>query len=193
MIIGLTIWGLTSLRGSGYLLLVAFWIFIDLLRLLPRVPRRWRAGIGRHRAVLDRAMSERDEWNRKIIDEFRASAGKVGGPFEGVPILLLHHRGAKSGTQRVSPLAYRRDGANLVVFASKGGAPTNPDWLHNLRASPEARVEVGADTVAVRARIASGTERERLWSKQKEEYPAFASYEEKTERQIPVVVLEPTD
>ena len=136
-------------------------------------------------------MSERDEWNRKIIEEFRTNAGKVGGPFEGVPILLLHHRGAKSGTQRVSPLAYRRDGDNLVVFASKGGAPTNPDWYHNLRANPDVDIEVGTDELKARARVAEGDERERLWAAQKQDVSAFASYEEKTERQIPVVVLEP--
>jgi len=136
-------------------------------------------------------VSERDEWNRKIVEEFRTNAGVVGGPFEGVPILLLHHRGAKSGTERVSPLAYRRDGDNLVVFASKGGAPTNPDWYHNLRAHPDVDIEVGTDEVKARARVADGDERERLWSAQKQDVPAFADYEEKTERQIPVVVLEP--
>ena len=136
-------------------------------------------------------MTERDEWNRKIIEEFRTNAGKVGGPFEGVPILLLHHRGAKSGTERISPLAYRRDGDNLVVFASKGGAPTNPDWYHNLRANPDVDIEVGTDELKARARVADGDERERLWSAQKQDVPAFAGYEEKTERQIPVVVLEP--
>jgi deazaflavin-dependent oxidoreductase (nitroreductase family) len=136
-------------------------------------------------------VSERDEWNRKIVEEFRTNAGKVGGPFEGVPILLLHHRGAKSGTERVSPLAYRRDGDNLVVFASKGGAPTNPDWYHNLRANPDVDIEVGTDEVKARARVADGDERERLWASQKHDVPAFAGYEEKTERQIPVVVLEP--
>ena len=136
-------------------------------------------------------MSERDEWNRKIIEEFRTNAGKVGGPFEGVPILLLHHRGAKSGTERISPLAYRRDGDNLVVFASKGGAPTNPDWYHNLRANPDVDIEVGTDELKARARVADGDERERLWAAQKQDVPAFAGYEEKTERQIPVVVLEP--
>lgn len=137
-------------------------------------------------------MSERDDWNRKIIEEFRANAGKVGGPFEGVPILLLHHRGAKSGTERINPLAYRRDGDDLVIFASKAGAPTNPDWFHNLVANPEASVEVGTDTVSVKAHVATGEERERLWSVQKQEYPGFADYEAKTDREIPVIVLQPT-
>jgi deazaflavin-dependent oxidoreductase (nitroreductase family) len=136
-------------------------------------------------------VSERDEWNRKIVEEFRTNAGKVGGPFEGVPILLLHHRGAKTGTERVNPLAYRRDGDSFVVFASKGGAPTNPDWYHNVRVNPDVDIEVGTDEVKARARVAEGDERERLWTVQKQEISAFASYEEKTERQIPVVVLEP--
>ena len=136
-------------------------------------------------------VSERDEWNRKIVEEFRANAGVVGGPFEGVPILLLHHRGAKTGTSRINPLAYRRDGDNYVVFASKGGAPTNPDWYHNLQANPDVDIEVGTAELKARARVAKGDERERLWAVQKQDVPAFASYEEKTERQIPVVVLEP--
>jgi deazaflavin-dependent oxidoreductase (nitroreductase family) len=136
-------------------------------------------------------MSEREDWNRKIIDEFHANAGEVGGPFEGVPILLLHHRGAKTGTQRVNPLAYRRDGDNYVVFASKGGAPDNPDWYHNLRANPDVEIEVGTDTHKATARVAEGDERERLWAAQMTDVPAFASYEGKTNRQIPVVVLEP--
>jgi len=136
-------------------------------------------------------MSERDDWNGKIIDEFRANAGKVGQPFEGVPILLLHHRGAKTGTERINPLAYRRDGDNYVIFASKAGAPTNPDWYHNVQANPESEIEVGTDKVSVRARVAQDDERERLWELQKKEFPGFADYEQKTSRQIPVIVLEP--
>lgn len=137
-------------------------------------------------------MSERDERNRKIIDEFRSNAGVVGGPFDGIPILLLHHRGAKTGTERINPLAYRRDGDNYVVFASKGGAPENPDWYHNVRANPDVEIEVGTDSLKATARVASGEERDRLWSVQKLEFPGFAGYEDKTNRQIPVVVLEPT-
>src|SRR4051794_22283736 len=136
-------------------------------------------------------MSERDDWNRKIIDEFRANEGKVGQPFENTPILLLHHRGAKTGTERINPLAYRRDGDNFVIFASKAGAPTNPDWYHNLLANPDTTVEVGTTTTKVTAREATGDERDRLWSAQKGEFPGFADYEQKTSRQIPVVVLEP--
>jgi deazaflavin-dependent oxidoreductase (nitroreductase family) len=136
-------------------------------------------------------MSERDDWNRKIIEEFRSNAGKVGEPFENVPLLLLHHTGAKSGTERVSPLAYRRDGDNYVVFASKGGAPDNPDWFHNVKANPKTTIEVGTDSHEVVARVAEGDERERIWELQKKEFPGFAEYEAKTTRQIPVVILEP--
>jgi deazaflavin-dependent oxidoreductase (nitroreductase family) len=137
-------------------------------------------------------MSERDDRNRKIIEEFRANAGKVGGPFEGIPILLLHHKGAKTGSERVNPLAHRRDGDAFVVFASKGGAPDNPDWYHNVRANPDVEIEVGTERVPARARVAKGDERERLWSVQKQEYPGFADYEAKTDREIPVIVLQPT-
>jgi deazaflavin-dependent oxidoreductase (nitroreductase family) len=136
-------------------------------------------------------MSERDEWNRKIIEEFRSNAGVVGGPFQGVPILLLHHRGAKSGTERINPLAYRRDGDNYVIFASKGGAPTNPDWYHNVRANADVEIEVGTDSLKAHAHVASGNERDRLWTVQKQEFPGFADYEQKTDREIPVVVLAP--
>src|SRR5437588_2248572 len=115
-------------------------------------------------------MSERDEWNRKIIEEFHANAGKVGGMFEGVPILLLHHRGAKTGTERINPLAYRRDGESYVVFASKAGAPDNPDWYHNVKANSEVEIEVGTDSLKARARVAAGDERERLWELQKKEF-----------------------
>ena len=131
------------------------------------------------------------DWNADIIEEFRANAGKVGGPFEGAPMLLLHSTGARSGAERVNPVVYQRDGDRWVVFASKGGADTNPAWLHNLRANPEATIEVGTDTADVRARVAEGAERERLWTRQKELMPGFADYERKTSRQIPVVVLEP--
>jgi deazaflavin-dependent oxidoreductase (nitroreductase family) len=132
------------------------------------------------------------DWNTRIIEDFRANEGRVGGPFEGRPILLLHHTGAKSGTERVNPLAYQAldDGA-IAVFGSKGGAPSNPDWYHNLLANPRATVEVGTETFDVTARVASGEERERIWEKQKREMPGFSDYEKKTTRQIPVVILEP--
>ena len=138
-------------------------------------------------------MSDMNEWNRRIIDEFRANAGKVGGQFEGAPMLLLHTTGAKSGLERVNPLVYQAAGDNHVIFASKAGAPTNPDWYHNLVANAAASIEVGDRTVSVTARIAEGAERDRLWSRQKQLMPGFADYEASTTRQIPVVVLEPAD
>jgi deazaflavin-dependent oxidoreductase (nitroreductase family) len=131
-----------------------------------------------------------DDWNTKIIEEFRANHGKVGGPFEGAPLLLLHTTGAKSGQARVSPVMYQADGDDHVVFASKAGAPTNPDWYHNLLANPRASIEVGDQTLDVVAKVVEDDERERLWSRQKELYPGFADYEAKTTRQIPVVALE---
>lgn len=131
------------------------------------------------------------DWDSDIIEEFRDNDGKVGGMFEGAPLLLLHHKGARSGTERVSPLMYRdlRDG--YAIFASKGGADTNPDWFHNLRAHPETEVEIGTGTVAVKARVVDGDERDRIWSSWKSDWPQFAGYEKKTSRDhIPVIVLE---
>ena len=134
---------------------------------------------------------ERNDWNRKVIDEFRANEGRVGGMFAGMPLLLLHHVGAKTGTERVNPVAYQRLGdGSVAVFASKGGSPTNPDWFHNLVANPDVEVEVGTDRYPAKARVATGEERERIWSAQKEAFPQFAEYEEKTSREIPVVVIE---
>ena len=131
-------------------------------------------------------------WNQQIIDEFRANEGKVGGRFEGASLLLLHHFGAKSGTERVNPLAYQQlDDGSVAVFASKGGAPTNPDWYYNVSANPKAQVEIGTRTVDVVARVAEGAERERIWERQKTLMPGFAQYEQKASRQIPVVILEP--
>jgi deazaflavin-dependent oxidoreductase (nitroreductase family) len=131
------------------------------------------------------------EFNRAIIEEFRANGGKVGGSFEGAPVLLLTSTGAKSGQRRTTPLMYMPDGERMVIFASKGGAPTNPAWYHNLRANPSATVEVGTHTVDVDAAVTSGEERERLFKRQAELYPQFAEYAEKTTREIPVVALTP--
>jgi len=132
------------------------------------------------------------DFNQRIIEEFQANEGRVGAPFEGMPLLLLHHRGAKTGVERVNPLAYQPlEGGAMAVFGSKGGAPTNPDWYHNLVADPRASVEVGTETVEVVARVAEGAERERIWEKQKTNVPGFATYEQQTSRQIPVVILEP--
>ncbi len=132
-----------------------------------------------------------DDWNSHIITEFRANDGQVGGPFAGTPLLLLHTTGARTGAERINPLAYRTDGDALVVFASKAGAPTNPDWYHNLLANPRASVEVGTEKHDVVARVAQAEERERLWEAQKAASPGFADYETKTDRQIPVVILDP--
>jgi deazaflavin-dependent oxidoreductase (nitroreductase family) len=130
------------------------------------------------------------DFNARIIDEFRANEGRVGHPFEGTPLLLLHHTGARSGTSYVNPLAYLRDGDRYVIFASKAGAPSNPGWYHNLKAHPEVEVEVATDTIPVRASEAEGEERERLFSTQAERSPAFAEYQEKAGgRLIPVIVL----
>jgi deazaflavin-dependent oxidoreductase (nitroreductase family) len=136
-------------------------------------------------------MAEVNDWNKQVIAEFRSNGGKVGGQFEGAPLLLLHTTGAKSGQARVNPVMYLVDGHNFAVFASKGGAPTSPDWYHNLVANPRASIEVGDKTINVVAKAAEGETRERLWSLQKELYPGFADYEAKTTRQIPVVILEP--
>ena len=132
-----------------------------------------------------------DDFNARIIEEFRANEGRVGGPFEGGTLLLLHHVGARTGTPRVNPLMYNRDGDRYVVFASKAGGPTNPDWYHNLKAHPDVAIEVGTDTVQVRASEATGEDRERLFRAQTERVPAFAEYERKTDRPIPVIVLTP--
>ena len=133
------------------------------------------------------------DFNAKIIEEFRANEGRVGGMFQGMPLLLLHHTGAKSGVRRTNPLGYLSDGGRYVVFASKGGAPTNPDWYYNLKANPNVTIEVGTDTLDVVATEATGEEHERLYRTQAERVPQFAEYEQKTERIIPVIVLTPTN
>jgi deazaflavin-dependent oxidoreductase (nitroreductase family) len=134
-------------------------------------------------------MSERNDFNTSIIEEFRANDGKVGGPFQGAPMLLLHTTGAKSGQERINPLVYQHVGDDVAVFASKAGAPTHPDWYRNLVAHPDASIELGTDTVAVRARVLSGEERAQVWSRQKELMPGFAEYEKTAGREIPVVLL----
>ena len=129
-------------------------------------------------------------FNQQIIDEFRANGGKVGGMFEGAPMLLLTTVGARSGQPRVSPLVYTSDGDRMVIIASKGGAPTNPDWYHNLRANPEVTLEVGTETFPARASVPEGAERQRLFDHMAAQMPGFADYQRNTSRQIPVVVLE---
>ena len=111
--------------------------------------------------------------------------------FEGSPLLLLHHRGAKSGRSYVNPLVYRPDGDRYVVFASKAGAPTNPGWYHNLVAYPEVKLEVLGETIPARARVAEGEEHDRLYDAQAQMMPAFADYQKRTTRKIPVFILEP--
>jgi deazaflavin-dependent oxidoreductase (nitroreductase family) len=133
------------------------------------------------------------DFNAQIIEEFHANEGRVGGMFEGMPLLLLHHTGAKSGKSHVNPLAYQSDEGRYVVFASKGGAPTNPDWYHNLKAHPHVTIEIGAVTIDVVASEASGEERERLYRTQAERFPQFADYEKQTDRVIPVIVFTPTE
>lgn len=137
-------------------------------------------------------MADMENFNEKVINEFRANGGKVGGPFEGAPVLLLHHVGAKSDTERVNPLMYQQVGDSFAIFASKAGAPSNPDWYYNLAAHPDTAVEVGTQTVQVRARVAGPDERDPIWEKQKSAAPGFAEYETNAApRQIPVIVLDP--
>jgi deazaflavin-dependent oxidoreductase (nitroreductase family) len=134
-----------------------------------------------------------NDWNSKVIDEFRANAGKVGGPFEGAPMVLIHHAGRKSGREYVSPTMYQAgDDDRIYVFASKGGAPTNPDWYYNLTAAGRATVEVGAETYPVKVAELTGEERDRIFAEQARRYPGFADYEEKTKgrRVIPVLALD---
>jgi deazaflavin-dependent oxidoreductase (nitroreductase family) len=133
-----------------------------------------------------------NDFNAQIIDEFRSNDGRVGGMFENSPLLLLHHTGAKSGQNRVNPLAYLDDDGRYVIFASKGGAPTNPDWYYNLKAHPDVTIEVGTETIGVTVSEATGEEHDRLFRTQAERVPQFAEYEEKAGRVIPVMILTPT-
>ncbi len=136
-------------------------------------------------------MSEANDRNKGIIDEFRANQGRVGGHFEGKTLLLLHTKGAKSGQERINPVAYVKDGERFVVIASKGGAPTHPDWYHNLVANPHVTIEVGTETFHVYAAVAEEPERTRLYNKMVEMMPGFDDYRKKTTRKIPVFVLTP--
>jgi len=136
-------------------------------------------------------MSNSNDWNKKIIEEFRANDGRVGGNFDGKPLLLLHTTGAKSGEERVNPVAYTKDGDKLVVIASKGGAPTHPDWYHNIVAHPQVSVEVGTEKFEATAAVAKEPDRRRLYDEMVKIMPGFADYEKKTTRSIPVIVLTP--
>jgi deazaflavin-dependent oxidoreductase (nitroreductase family) len=128
-------------------------------------------------------------WNQRIIEEFRAHDGKVGGNFEGAPVLLLHTTGAKSGLERVSPMMYLEENGRIYIFASKAGAPAHPDWYVNLVANPDVTVEIGSDTTPASATTVSRSERDRIYARQAVLYPGFAEYETKTTRVIPVVEL----
>jgi deazaflavin-dependent oxidoreductase (nitroreductase family) len=134
-----------------------------------------------------------NDFNRKLIEEYRANGGKVSGMFAGAPLLLLTTTGARSGQPRVAPLAYTTDNGRLVVIASKGGAPTHPDWFYNVRANPDVTVELGAETFPARATIPQGAERQRLFDQMATQMPNFAEYQRNTTRQIPVIVLERAD
>jgi deazaflavin-dependent oxidoreductase (nitroreductase family) len=131
-----------------------------------------------------------NDFNQSLIEEFRANDGKVTGVFAGRPLLLLTTTGAKSGQPRVSPLVYTTDGDRIVIIASKGGAPTNPDWYHNVLANPVVTVELPGETFQARATVIEGAERTRLYDAQAALMPGFAEYQQKTTRQIPVIVLE---
>ena len=132
------------------------------------------------------------DFNTQVIEEFRANEGKVSGYFEGSPMVLLTTTGAKSGEPRVAPLVYTKDGDKFVIIASKGGAPTNPDWYRNIVANPEVTLEIGTETFKAKATPTHGAERDRLFAAQAERFPGFLEYEEKTKgiRTIPVVVLD---
>ena len=135
-------------------------------------------------------MTQPNDWNTRVIEEFHANGGKVEA-FPDNNLLLLHHTGAKSGQDRVTPLAYQSVDGGYAIFASKAGAPDNPAWFYNLKSNPQATIEIGTDTVPVTARVTGPEEREPIWTRQKQDQPGFAEYEQKTSRQIPVVILEP--
>ena len=136
-------------------------------------------------------MSDVNDWNARIIEEFRANGGRVGGQFEGAPMLLLHTTGARTGQERVNPMMYLELDGRRYVFASKAGADTDPDWYRNLVANPDVTVEAGTDTYAARAETVTGEDRDRIYAEQATRYPGFAEYAAKTTRVIPVVELRP--
>jgi deazaflavin-dependent oxidoreductase (nitroreductase family) len=137
-------------------------------------------------------MADGDDFNGKVIAEFRENDGKVGGFFAGAPLLLLHHAGAKTGTERVNPLVYQQVGSSYAVFASAGGQPRDPQWFRNLVAHPDVTIEVGTSNIKARARVADTAERAAIWATQKERMPNFADYEKTAApREIPVILLDP--
>jgi deazaflavin-dependent oxidoreductase (nitroreductase family) len=133
------------------------------------------------------------DYNAKLIDEFRANDGRVGGVWEDTPLLLLHHTGAKSGARRVNPVGYLPDAPRYLIFASSGGAPSNPAWYHNLKAQPNTSIEVGRETIDVVAEEAAGEEREHLFTRGVDRFPDLAKHARKTDRSIPVIALTPVD
>jgi deazaflavin-dependent oxidoreductase (nitroreductase family) len=139
-------------------------------------------------------MADVKDWNAGIIEEFRANSGKVGGQFEGAPLLLLTTTGRRTGAARTNPMMYLDDGAGRwLVFASKAGMPDNPAWFLNLCDHPEVTVEIGTKTVSATATVLEGAERDRWFAEQARRFPGFAEYQAKTERVIPVVALVPQD
>ena len=134
-------------------------------------------------------MSDPNDWNKQIIEEFRANDGKVGGHFADNTLVLLHTTGAKSGKERINPLVTFEDDGRLVVVASKGGAPSHPDWYYNIVANPQVRVEVGTEKFEALARVTEGSERQTLFEKMSTKYPQFAEYQQNTTRVIPVIIL----
>jgi len=130
------------------------------------------------------------EFNKGVIDEFRKNGGKVGGPFAGAPMVLLTHKGAKSGTIYTTPLVYSKDGNRIVIIASKAGAPNHPAWYHNIVAHPEVTLEIGTERFKAKATVTQGKERERLFDAQAKQMAQFNEYKKKTTRQIPVIALE---
>ena len=133
--------------------------------------------------------SDRNERNRTIIEEFRSNGGRIGGNFEGRPVLLLSTTGARTGLPRLNPVMYLADGDRWLVFATKGGNPKHPDWYHNLVANPAVTIEVGTETIEARAEVIAGEERDRLYAMQAERYPQFGEYERRTSRTIPVIAI----
>jgi deazaflavin-dependent oxidoreductase (nitroreductase family) len=132
------------------------------------------------------------DWNARVIEEFRANAGRVGGQFEGAPLALVHHTGRRSGTERVSPVMYLPgEGDTVYVFATKGGAPESPDWYYNLTSRGLGSIELGADSYPVTVSELQGEERDRVYAEQASRYPAFRDYAERTKgiRTIPVLAL----
>ena len=158
--------------------------------MLPRCPRpNQQISLTRIRSRANTVSNNYNDWNAQVIVEFRKNHGKVGGNFEGAPLLLLHTIGRRSGKPRVNPVMYLKDGDRYFVFASKAGADSHPDWFRNLQEQPDVRIEVGDQTIDVHAEEIRGQERNRLYERQASVYSGFADYQRKTKRVIPVVAL----